>query len=84
MKCSTHKVCYETREMAVEALIQNRSRYHHASNSGPLNVYQCDSCGLFHFTSKGPAHEALTSEENKKRIELGREASYWEDKYRRK
>lgn len=73
---------YDTEELAIEALIANRSRFHHASHSGPINVYQCEDCGRWHFTSRGPAHPVLESEEVRKRIDLNREAGYWEQKLR--
>tara|TARA_R110000868_G_scaffold259810_2_gene518118 strand:+ start:32 stop:286 length:255 start_codon:yes stop_codon:yes gene_type:complete len=84
MTCVTNKKCYETKEIANEALIQNRTRNHHAPNNGPINVYQCHECGNYHFTSKGPSSDILNSEEVKHKIEIGKEASYWEDKYRRR
>ncbi|MEQ6119878.1 hypothetical protein [Reichenbachiella sp. MALMAid0571] len=84
MNCVTNKRCYETKEMAEEALIQNRSRNHHAPNTGPVNVYHCHECGNYHFTSKGPSSEILNAEDVKRKIALGKEASYWEDKYRRR
>ncbi len=83
MSCPTHKVCYDTRELAEEALLQNHARFYH-TGTGPVNVYACDYCGSYHFTSKGEVHELLRDDKNKKRIELGREANYWEEKYRRK
>ncbi|MGB3465267.1 MAG: hypothetical protein WBA74_08355 [Cyclobacteriaceae bacterium] len=82
MNCSTGKRMYDTEDLAVEALIANRSRFHHGDNSGPINVYQCDDCGNWHFTSRGPEHPLLHSDEVQKRISLNREAGYWERKLR--
>ncbi|MEL7005882.1 MAG: hypothetical protein AAFN93_24610 [Bacteroidota bacterium] len=81
--CVTNKRCYDSREIAEEALIENRSRYHHSSKSGPINVYLCELCGCYHFTSKGEQSDILKSQESKKRIDLQREANFWESKSRR-
>ena len=83
MKCISGKTSYHTKEMAEEALIQHRSRHFHRLTSGPINVYQCDDCGEFHFTSKGPIHPLLQSEDIQKEIKLAQEASHWEGKFRR-
>lgn len=82
MKCRTGKVSYDNKEIALEALIQNRTRYNYSEGSGPINVYQCEECGSFHFTSKGPMNATLTSDDNLARIRLGRQAGFWEDKFK--
>lgn len=82
MKCQTGKVPYDNKEIALEALVQNWTRYNHTEGSGPTNVYQCEDCGSFHFTSRGPINEALTSKENLERIKLGNQAGFWEDKFK--
>ncbi|MEL6558418.1 MAG: hypothetical protein AAFQ94_09555 [Bacteroidota bacterium] len=82
MNCVTGKRSYYTKELAEEALIANRSRYHHGDDSGPINVYQCEHCNQWHFTSKGPKSELLESPDVKKNINLNREANYWERKLR--
>lgn len=82
MKCQTGKVSYDHEEIALEALVQNRARYNHTEGSGPINIYQCEDCGSFHFTSRGPMNQALASDENLARIKLGRQASFWEDKFK--
>ena len=68
--------------MAEDALIENRSRYYHDEDSGPINVYQCMDCGQWHFTSKGPKSDLLEDDQIKKRISMNREANYWERKLR--
>jgi hypothetical protein len=80
MSCITNKVCYDTQEIAEEALIQNRSRYYHDDNSGPINVYLCRECGNYHFTSQGEPNKLIKS--NKGKINSNREANYWERKLR--
>ena len=76
MDCVTGKVCFETKEQAEEALVNNRIRY----NSGPTTFYQCNDCGFFHFTSQGSEHSSLSDEETKDRIDRERDAGFWEDK----
>jgi len=78
--CSSHKVCYDSKEIAEEALLQNHAKNNYAKGQGPVNVYLCDMCGCYHFTSKGEINPLLNSQ--KGRIDKLREASYWEDKLR--
>lgn len=82
MECVTGKRPYETEGMALEALIDIRGRNNYRANSGPINIYQCQDCGQWHFTSKGPVHPLLTSEETQKRISSQNEAEFWERKLR--
>ena len=82
MNCVTGKRSFYNRELAEEALLQNWSRNYHSQGNGPINVYQCEHCGNYHFTSKGEINQILTTEDNKKRINLSREANYWEDKFK--
>lgn len=83
-RCVTNKQCYDSREIAEEALIQNRARYNHRPNAGPINVYLCDSCGCYHFTSKGELGDILKSDENRRRIDLQQEANHWEGKFKKR
>lgn len=80
MKCSTGKRCFEDGIVALDALIQNHIINDYASKEGPINIYQCDLCGSWHFTSKGPRHEALADPETQERIRKERRANYWERK----
>jgi len=82
MNCSTGKRSFLTKELAEEALISNRSRFHHNDESGPINVYLCNDCGNYHFTSKGPKSALLDDEKVQNHINLNREAGYWERKLR--
>ena len=34
-------------------------RFDYRQGHGPISVYQCDECGFFHLTSKGPMNETL-------------------------
>ena len=76
MDCVTKKVCYETVELAEEALINNRVRYH----TGPKDIYLCDDCGFYHLTSQGKERSNLSDEKTRQRITRERDAGFWEDK----
>ncbi len=80
MGCVTGKTCFDSMEIAEEALIQNRIRNYHVDGMGPINVYQCENCGSWHFTSKGEPSKLLSLKETKERIRKGGEAYYWERK----
>lgn len=82
--CVTHKQCYDSKEIAEEALVQNRAKYHHTENTGPINVYLCNLCGSYHFTSKGEKADILKSDDSKKRINLQKEANHWENKFKKR
>ena len=77
MNCVTKKVCFETEENALEALINNRIQF----NTGPNNVYFCIDCGNYHLTSRGEEHKILKDPDVKKRIEQGRNTNYWHSKF---
>ncbi|MTI22646.1 hypothetical protein E1176_16560 [Fulvivirga sp. RKSG066] len=79
--CSTQKICYDSKVIAEEALMQNRARNNYAAGQGPINVYLCHICNCYHFTSKGEPSDLLKTD--KDRIDRLREASYWEDKFRK-
>ncbi|MBL3658345.1 hypothetical protein [Fulvivirga sediminis] len=83
MDCISKKRCYDTPEQAEDALLGSHIRYNHSKNSGPINYYKCEHCGCYHLTSQGETNSALTSKNNKSKIKLAQEASYWEDKFRR-
>ncbi|MBR07381.1 MAG: hypothetical protein CMP48_06805 [Rickettsiales bacterium] len=82
MKCSTGKRPYDSEQMALDALIDLRGRNNYRENSGPINVYPCDDCGAWHFTSKGTVHPELTKSDVQDRIKSQKEADYWERKLR--
>lgn len=79
MDCVTRKVCFETEEKALEALINNRIQF----NTGPNNFYFCIDCGNYHLTSMGNEHKVLSDTEVKKRIERERNSGFWQGKVRR-
>lgn len=76
--CSSGKRVFDTQELANEALINNHIVNDYKPNEGPLNVYQCDDCGLWHFTSKGSKSDLLDDQEVIERIKKERLATYWE------
>lgn len=79
--CPSNKIYYHHQEEAEEALIQNLGRSHYANGAGPVNIYQCDLCDGFHFTSKGVPHSMLQDPVVKARIARLRQASDWETKF---
>ncbi|SNS69849.1 hypothetical protein SAMN05421640_0900 [Ekhidna lutea] len=81
-KCISGKKCFESEELAEEALIQNHIRNNYRGGEGPVNVYQCDNCGYWHFTSKGDKSEKLRDPEVLEFIERERRAFDWERKLR--
>lgn len=80
MKCSTGKRRYPSKQMAEEALVEVRGRFYFRNDSGPIAVYQCDDCGDWHFTSKGPASGLLKDQNIQERIDNQREAEFWSQK----
>lgn len=80
MKCSTKKICFASREIAEHELLANHAKYNYAAGQGPVNIYKCDSCGTYHFTSKGEPHPLLQKKETQQQINRESEANYWLDK----
>ncbi|MFH6982692.1 hypothetical protein [Marinoscillum sp. 108] len=82
MGCVTGKRQYDTQSQAEEALIETRGRFVFREGSGPIDVYQCDDCGYWHFTSKGTVSDLLKKADTKKQISDQQEAQFWERKFR--
>jgi len=78
--CPTYKKPYPTEDMAVDALIEARIRFEHNS---AMAVYQCEDCGDWHLTSRGPMHPRLHEVLNDGTIKKEREAFLWQTKFRR-
>ncbi len=76
--CSSGKNCHDSLELALEALIENHIRFNHPAGAGPVNVYECDRCGCYHFTSQGETHPILT--EKSGFIKKQQLARNWENK----
>lgn len=82
MSCSTGKSSFDSQELATEALIQNHIRFNHHSGQGPLNVYKCERCDQWHFTSRQPISEVLLDADTQARIRKEKQALEWEQKLR--
>ena len=80
--CITGKRCFDTEELAEEALIQNHIMNNYKKRQGPINIYLCQHCNTWHFTSKGGSHELFDDEDMVRKIEKGRIAYHWEKKFR--
>ena len=81
VNCVTGKVCYETRDEAIQALINNWIEKNHRIGMGPINVYKCPECGNWHLTSKGSkAAELIEALENGK-IERERKMLDWKGNF---
>ena len=78
----THKRSFQDEFMALEALMNNHAQNFHKRESGPINIYQCDHCGDWHFTSKGEIHPDLRKDETQLRIKTERLGAHWERKLR--
>ena len=68
---------YLTKEIAEDALIEARTNFEYASGSGPVSVYQCEDCGYYHLTSKGPVNEKLAKFLAEGKIDRQKEANRW-------
>lgn len=82
MRCSSGKKCFELESLALEALVQNHIINEYPRDEGPINIYECEKCGYWHFTSKGLKHTHLEDPEIQDRIKKERQANYWERKLR--
>lgn len=79
-KCISGKRSFENEAIAVEGLIQHHVINDYPAGQGPINVYQCEHCGMWHFTSKGPKNAVFDEPEIADRIKKERRANYWERK----
>jgi hypothetical protein len=82
--CGSGKKSYQTQELAEEALIEAHTRFDFGRTSGPTGAYQCEDCGYFHLTSKGPLNQKLADLLRTGQIHNVREARSWEEKFKRK
>ena len=80
--CRTGKRVYQTESIAEEALIDAHSRNHY-SGSGPVSIYQCEECGYYHFTSKGPMNKRLAEQISSGKIKLQQQATEWSRKWKK-
>jgi hypothetical protein len=82
--CPSGKITYASASLADDALIDLWSRNEYNPASAPIAVYQCDDCGLFHFTSKGAMSDALSKAISSGKIKKLREAYRWEEKFKKR
>jgi hypothetical protein len=75
MACT--KKTYQTENLALEALIEARTRFVQNTSN---NVYRCEECGNWHLTSKGEVSPKLQKMMQNGSLERSRLAYYWERK----
>ena len=76
--CPSGKRLFENQAIAEEALLQNHIMNDHRRGGGPINVYLCNDCGSWHFTSKGIRNGLLDDPEIIRKIESAKRAFEWE------
>jgi hypothetical protein len=69
--------------MAEDGLLEIWMRYNVRESNGPVSIYQCEDCGYFHLTSRGPMNERLSKYLSEGKIKRDQEAKYWEDKFKK-
>ena len=77
-KCVSGKRIYASEDVALEALIQHHIINNYRANEGPINVYECQDCTNWHFTSKGKKHSAFDDPDILRTIEREKRAHNWE------
>ncbi len=77
LKCSSSKRAYLTAELAEDALIEAHIQFDYRSGQGPVGVYQCETCGQFHLTSKGLLNEKLADYQRNGKIKNQQQANQW-------
>lgn len=76
--CISGKRVFYSEDLAREALIQHHIVNDYTHTMGPINVYLCEDCGNWHFTSKGEKNELFDDEEMVEYIKRERRAWQWE------
>lgn len=75
---------YSSREIAEDVLIETWTRFEFSPDNGPVAVYQCDDCGQYHLTSRGPMNDKLSEALRDGKINRQKEADRWATKLKRK
>lgn len=83
-QCVSGKKMYATTELAEDVLIEAHTRFEYGPNGGPVAVYQCEDCGHFHLTSRGPMNERLLKALADGKIERQKEADRWVNKLKKR
>jgi hypothetical protein len=81
-KCPTGKRLYHSEQLAEDALIEAHIHFDYRAGGGPLAVYQCDECGEYHLTSRGPMNARLASQIADGTIKKHKEAGRWQGKFK--
>lgn len=84
VKCVSNKKVYPSKEIAEDALIEARTQFEYKIGSGPVAIYQCEDCGYFHLTSKGPMNQKLEQLMKDGKIQRQKEANQWLNKIKKK
>jgi len=83
-KCPTGKRLYHSEQLAEDALIEAHIHFDYRAGGGPVAVYQCDECGEFHLTSRGPMNVRLASQIADGTIKKQKEAGRWQNKFKQR
>jgi hypothetical protein len=83
-KCISGKRLYPTETVAEDVLIELWNKNEYAPNRAPLNVYQCDECGYYHLTSRGPMNERLARYLSTHQAKIDKEASKWLNRFKKR
>ena len=83
-RCISGKRAFANEELAESALMEAHQRNYYKPHEGPVNFYQCEECGQFHFTSKGAVHPHLEKLKKSGQLNSSREADFWDNRLRKK
>jgi len=79
MKCSSGKYQYMSQDLAETALIDQHIYKGFKIHEGPQNVYECNTCGYWHLTSKSLSrNERLQEIYDSGEMKRKQEAQRWE------
>ncbi|MEQ1586138.1 MAG: hypothetical protein ABL895_09685 [Cyclobacteriaceae bacterium] len=81
-KCPTGKRLYLSEQLAEDALIEAHVHFDYRSGSGPVAVYQCEECGNYHLTSRGPMNTRLSQLLTNGTIQKQKEAARWQGRFK--
>lgn len=82
-KCASGKRSYATAALAEEALLEAHIHFAFERASGPVTFYQCEDCGQYHLTSKGPMNERLAMLIKSGKLSRLKEAEAWARKLKK-
>lgn len=82
MRCNNGKRQYSSEIVAEEALIEAHVQFDYRMGHGPIAVYHCEECGLFHLTSKGIMNARLAELLKNGKINKQKRANDWERKWK--